>query len=1154
MKRRFLGLFLTVALLYQTLGGIAHAQETEQSSTGVAEAAVKAEESSAEQPAAENDKMEAAGEATEEGAPGEEKDAAADVEGTAAEETAGEKENAAAEESAETKAAETEQEPEETKNEETEASVQPQAEEKADVNKPVIENVEFPQQGKTLKKGDTVELHVKAYDADSGIQEIRGTIYTDGGGISESFSFSYNESAKQWEGTVTLGAVGTGKAYISGIRVVDKWGNYADWKSQDDSGNYLYWFNTEAETGEIKITEFNFEQNGQTLDVGDVVSMTMVMDTALEEERVCARFWNSDADASNVLDLYKEWESNRYTSTLWSSFGDGTWTLTEIYVSRVGGDVKLQLDNIENYSFTMKWSEEVAEDKEPPVITSVELEQNGEILRAGDKVTVTVKATDNVGLDESSAYVYFSAAADIDDGWKTVYLTYDAEDEAYHGVFEVDADMYPCEWYISSIDIQDLAGNYASSNLYQGNYPYYVQVYNGNTFVNPQNELTVVFYMRDADGNWEEKPEQKVMVQRRQTLKEAGIVFPEMESAYPGLKQIGWESWRDSGNEITEDTQLLGDSYLTVYAKYDKELAFVTFHIRNEYGSWEAMPEQRVIAQKGQTLKEAGIEFPEMKSVYPEMKQVGWEDWSENEITEDTQLTTEFHLSVYAKYDKSRVNVNYGYVNKEGQMVWNNQYILIEPKTTYEEFMEGFKSFRPEDGTEEYDFEAWEDKNKNQDAGAVLGRDEWIQCVAKYSGKLVLSVTTSYYETNGDYCSWGTMKAAVMDEDATLEELAKLLNSRPLPEMYPGLRFKEWSVSADELENGSYVAATAVYENCLVRYLIDPRYAEEEFWGDYGCETIVCQTAEKGETVTMPKSFEGYSEVTWVVRPEGAAADTFTVTGDMVFKGYGKKVSAEPEIPTEPERPTEPEAPTEPEKPTEPERPAYPIPESKVKELVRQVEAAAEGSVIVVDMEDATVVPAKLLEAAKGKDVDIQLDMGGYTWTINGKDILASNLKDINMQVVMDTKEIPTSTIRNLAGENPVRQLSLMHEGDFGFKATLTVNMGQEYAGRYGNLFYHDSEGKMVFIDAGRVREDGSVGLTFSHASDYVIVMSTEKMAPASSGSTQTPLKKNETTGKGTAGAATGDNTNAFPWLFGSLSAFVVLALYAGKNYKRKRD
>ena len=139
MKRRFLGLFLTVALLCQTLGGIAHAQETEQSSTGVTEAAVKAEESSAEQPAAENDKMDAAGEATKEGAPGEEKDAAA-------------------KESAETKAAETEQEPEETKNEETEASVQPQAEEKADVNKPVIENVEFPQQGTTLKKGDTVEL------------------------------------------------------------------------------------------------------------------------------------------------------------------------------------------------------------------------------------------------------------------------------------------------------------------------------------------------------------------------------------------------------------------------------------------------------------------------------------------------------------------------------------------------------------------------------------------------------------------------------------------------------------------------------------------------------------------------------------------------------------------------------------------------------------------------------------------------------------------------------------------------------------------------------------------------------------------------------------------------------------------------------------
>ena len=39
-----------------------------------------------------------------------------------------------------------------------------------------------------------------------------------------------------------------------------------------------------------------------------------------------------------------------------------------------------------------------------------------------------------------------------------------------------------------------------------------------------------------------------------------------------------------------------------------------------------------------------------------------------------------------------------------------------------------------------------------------------------------------------------------------------------------------------------------------------------------------------------------------------------------------------------------------------------------------------------------------------------------------------------------------------LAGDNPTQQLSLTHEGDFGFTATLTMNAGAEYAGKNGNL------------------------------------------------------------------------------------------------------
>ena len=72
MKRRFLGLFLTVALLCQTLGGIAHAENADDPSAGVAEETVKADESSAKEQTAESNKPDAAQTAAEESTAGRE--------------------------------------------------------------------------------------------------------------------------------------------------------------------------------------------------------------------------------------------------------------------------------------------------------------------------------------------------------------------------------------------------------------------------------------------------------------------------------------------------------------------------------------------------------------------------------------------------------------------------------------------------------------------------------------------------------------------------------------------------------------------------------------------------------------------------------------------------------------------------------------------------------------------------------------------------------------------------------------------------------------------------------------------------------------------------------------------------------------------------
>ncbi len=161
----------------------------------------------------------------------------------------------------------------------------------------------------------------------------------------------------------------------------------------------------------------------------------------------------------------------------------------------------------------------------------------------------------------------------------------------------------------------------------------------------------------------------------------------------------------------------------------------------------------------------------------------------------------------------------------------------------------------------------------------------------------------------------------------------------------------------------------------------------------------------------------------------------------------------------------------------------------KIQEAVASITTAKAGDTYTVDMSEATVVPKDVLEAAKGKDVDIVLDMNGYKWTINGNNIQADNLKDINLAVDTDSDAIPDDVISELAGNNPVKQISLAYSGDFGFKASLTYNIGSEYAGKYGNLYYYDSTGRMIFQNAGAIDADGNISLNFSHASEYAVVI-----------------------------------------------------------------
>ncbi len=183
-------------------------------------------------------------------------------------------------------------------------------------------------------------------------------------------------------------------------------------------------------------------------------------------------------------------------------------------------------------------------------------------------------------------------------------------------------------------------------------------------------------------------------------------------------------------------------------------------------------------------------------------------------------------------------------------------------------------------------------------------------------------------------------------------------------------------------------------------------------------------------------------------------------------------------------------------------------------------EQAQEGSTINVDMNGSVVVPGDIFDSIKGKDITITFDMGdGILWSVDGKGITADKAGDIDFSVKTETNAIPVDVVNNVTGENYSIQISLAHEGDFGFTAVLSIGLGKENAGYTASLYYYnESTGGLEYICSDEVAEDGTVSLAFTHASDYVIAIDGEEESGAAE-----PAQTEGTNGE--AGDGTAENS-----------------------------
>lgn len=208
-------------------------------------------------------------------------------------------------------------------------------------------------------------------------------------------------------------------------------------------------------------------------------------------------------------------------------------------------------------------------------------------------------------------------------------------------------------------------------------------------------------------------------------------------------------------------------------------------------------------------------------------------------------------------------------------------------------------------------------------------------------------------------------------------------------------------------------------------------------------------------------------------------------TGDTYCKVCGEKIADGETIPAL-GRETGAVADTSNHAPNVPAAPA----KDKWDDASDRIAKASDSETVTVSAKDRNAnIPKSIIEKIKGRDIDLVIDFGnGISWKINGTSV--DTAKSVDMGIKKGTKNIPASVLNTVTGENSTVQLSLTYDGEFGFFAELSVDLGRENDGLFAALYhYNEKSGEMELVNQSEI-SGGKASFTMSHASEYAIVIS----------------------------------------------------------------
>ncbi|MGN1137680.1 MAG: hypothetical protein ACI4SF_15860 [Oscillospiraceae bacterium] len=153
---------------------------------------------------------------------------------------------------------------------------------------------------------------------------------------------------------------------------------------------------------------------------------------------------------------------------------------------------------------------------------------------------------------------------------------------------------------------------------------------------------------------------------------------------------------------------------------------------------------------------------------------------------------------------------------------------------------------------------------------------------------------------------------------------------------------------------------------------------------------------------------------------------------------------------------------------------------------------AKSGATYTINMNDGTVVPSAVLEAAKAKNVTLVFanDNGSKVTVKPGK---ISSGTDLNVAVTYNVKDVKTSLVTKAKKVNPgtvsTAQIRVGNDGSLGGTATVNVKFSTSRAGCTVKAYRLTESGSLVKEATGTVASTGRVNLNLTKGGSYLLVV-----------------------------------------------------------------